>query len=244
MRRTLIGAVLVLLILGGVPDALSEDTSIPSAIVMIGDGCTGFLVSPRLVATASHCVSRPEGTMQVLLLVDGRRVVVDGVVVWDSAFQDTEGNVPGALRDSTLDFALILLPVPRDQFLAFDTRVPAAGTQVFTLGNSTGIFHWPANMLFVGAFWHKKLGDIFVYRGDVWPGASGSPFLLNGRVIGILTHGVVDANPPLVVGAPSSRLVLAVEDYQRFGDMRYCLVKDREGKDVRVLCRAGTARSS
>lgn len=244
MKRFLL-AVLVVLMIGGFLRAHAQDASsapVTHAVVSVGDGCTGFVIRPTLVATASHCVGQPDGRARVTLVVGGQRREVDGRVVWDSVFQDFPGNT--GVIDPALDFALILLPVAHERVVSFDLRVPSPGTPLETWGTAGGIFHWPATLHLVGLFWHVKIGDVLVTRGDTYPGASGSSIFLNGRVVGIITHGIIDASPlPIIMGAPSYRLVRGVEDYDRYGAMRFCSQTQPDGRVLRIICR-GDVRAS
>lgn len=166
---------------------------------IVDGGCTGLEVRPRLVFTASHCV--PLVGMKLLL----RRM--------DPTANQEDIQARVLADDPRRDMALVRIvdPTPSFQPLALEAcPVQPRFQRLWTYGFSAGMAGWEAELEYVGR-WNQPVERrwVTVYRGPVYPGASGSTVWNEDRqcLVGMITHGFISQDPPLVWGGDGYEIV-------------------------------------
>jgi S1-C subfamily serine protease len=153
------------------------DEAAPSVVfIAAGDGFgSGFVVAPGLVLTSAHVVRDDRVN---LVSLDGRKLrgrVVERAAGADLALVEAEG-----------------LPRP----LALELAAPRVGAFVAAIAHGRGGV-WSLNVGIVSNLYPDRAGDahaILQTQIPLAPGASGGPVLdRQGRVVGIVTAGIVDA---------------------------------------------------
>ncbi|MDD4976451.1 MAG: serine protease [Bacteriovorax sp.] len=161
---------------------------------VLGPKCTGFLVAPNVVATAGHCMTKPEDCSNFYWAFDYKlksaqdsaytKIPADNVYtckrVLAQKFEALEG----------IDFTLIQLDREvkgRDPLaLDFSSESPV-GTLLFVLGypSSTPLKYTDAGTI------SKSLEKVFYSNLDTFGGNSGSPVFeaSTGKVTGIVSMG-------------------------------------------------------
>lgn len=203
MRRG--GAVMLALILVGLVFAGRTDTVLSLPVVRVNGRCTGWVVSPGVVATASHCVGM-EGD-------EARVEFTAGYFVSAKIVRDVRAH------DYSLDLAFLQLPyrTPARWPLAGPECLPSVGEQVEVTHASIAL--WPPLVTkaeSLGVRHQPRLGWVVVLRGFVYPGASGSPVRKECGVVGMITHGIV-GSPSIVFGPISGRIRNA---FKEIGEVR------------------------
>jgi S1-C subfamily serine protease len=153
------------------------DEAAPSVVFIAGsDGFgSGFVVAPGLVLTSAHVVHDEHVN---LVLLDGRKLrgrVVERAAGADLALVEAAG-----------------LPRP----LPLELAAPRVGAYAAAIAHGRGGV-WSLNIGIVSNLYPDRAGDtraILQTQIPLAPGASGGPVLdRQGRVIGVVTAGMVDA---------------------------------------------------
>jgi len=191
------------------------------SIGMVNDECTGEAIGPDLFMTASHCTGNLGGTVDFYIREGVAKREYVGINVWDS-YYIPRSNL---LREG-LDLCLVRV-VKGGTFkhwLSFNPSIPKPNTYGINISMSLGLEYWVRTVGIEGMYHDSQFGWVIVYRGDMYPGASGSVVLQDGKIVGILTHGVFTSE--LFVGATAGRILQAVRDYRWNGDMVIVLEND------------------
>lgn len=167
----------------------------------LGPWCSGFLVAPRIVATAGHCAFRTVGGRQSppvpTSVVFGFRMFDSRSVrrVFDNSQIYRVTSVIGATENGDeTDWGLYELDRPVTDHRIVSIRRSgkiADGATVYTVGHPSGL---PAKVA-AGATVRDNTGqDIFRATLDAYGGNSGSPVVnaSSGTVEGILVNGEWD----------------------------------------------------
>jgi len=220
MRRILFVFVALALLAGGTT-GLSATEDPARAIARINGICTAEVIRPMLAVTASHCVGFIGGDEELEFVRGHAIITVEGTLVWDSLWFD--GDTDG------LDLAFVQLAQPWPHQLRLARLLPSSfPTYGYSVSAALGSIPFFKRLLLVEDMKHVSgLGWVLVYRGDTYPGASGSAVLdMSGEVIGLITHGYSAAHPPVLLGAAVGRIATALRDYDRRGRMVRCGEKD------------------
>ncbi len=235
-------------IVRGVPDR-GRDPSVV-AIDVAGEGlCSGTLISPRLVLTARHCVSRtapvvecpPQGpqVFETRPATDFEILTGDDLVSVRRVARGLAVVSPGGLTLCDADIAILLLDVPVTSVkpLPLRSRGPAVGDRVRTVGygatSDDGVAgrkmlreHVP--VLEVG-------GAEFTVGEATCQGDSGGPAIDEdtGEVIGILSRG-----GPSCEGADVYNVYTRVDAYSWLVEEAFVQI---EGLDAAEKADAGKA---
>lgn len=162
--------------------------------------CTGLSVSAQLVLTASHCVGLV-GDAVTLVWMKNRSLTRVGRVVHD---------VPRT------DYACVRLfyPVPRWYWIT-GTRQASQGEKLWGYTASLGLLGWEAEAWVEGIFDQVRASGprrVMVLRAVAYPGASGAIFWdASGGPQMMLTHGLLEQTPPLVMGPTADQLTCGAE---------------------------------
>lgn len=98
-------------------------------------------------------------------------------------------------QDASKDLALLATAAPVNKItpVLFAHEIPAPGSKVITIGTPVGFSHSISDGI-LSAVKRGKDGDTIQFTAPISPGSSGSPlFDENGKVIGIVTSQIVDA---------------------------------------------------
>jgi len=184
-------------------------TAAPSWIRAVGyiDGqCTVWAVRPFLLVTASHCVYRPGDTHDTYYIRGVQEVKVPAMVVWD-----------GAWADEFSDLALLVPDVPWPVALPLASPIPSPGTPGVAATYTLGMRWWTVPVEILGLTHVQERGWMILFRGDVASGSSGSPILVDNKVVGVISAGVVTLR--LHVATPAGPLARAIRSYDKYGPM-------------------------
>lgn len=152
--------------------------------------CSAFLVGPRLVATARHCVRKARGRR--LWAVFGYEVLRDGTVRTLLAETDVYSTQPVVQGSGSADYALLRLDrdVPDRERLNLSPSAVATGARLLAVGYPDGL----PQKFAPGARARPGGTEYFRANLDTYGGSSGSPVLneLTGAVEGMLIRGGPD----------------------------------------------------
>jgi hypothetical protein len=214
--RTLLVLLLTAALLGG-PILPAQSGSGPAAAIgMVNEVCTGEAISPYLFITASHC-TRDVGELVRFYIRDGvaKREYL-GINVWDSYYDQRDKSIVEGL-----DLSIVRLIGGGEfkNYLSFYPRIPAPDTPGLNIGMSIGLEYWTAPVRIQRMYHDVDLGWILVYRGDIYPGVSGGVVLVDGKIVGIVTHGLRNTYPGIHMGATAGRIMAAIRDLNKHGEM-------------------------
>lgn len=171
----------------------------PRAVGHSDEGCTVVAVRPKLLITASHCVSRPGWEQTAYYYRGARSVPVTALVVWDGAFSERYA-----------DLALLVPETPWPTTLPLARFTPPPDTPAIVYGYLLGATQQAVRVQ-VGGFaevaGHGWMLSIF---GPIGPGNSGGPVVVRGEIVGI----VVAVYLPLLRGiaVPAGTVASAIRD--------------------------------
>ena len=199
------------------------------AIGYMETGCTAEFIRPTLLMTAAHCMeekiwmwSLPGEPGKVFKIEftdpDGRKTVLEAKLVWVS------DRRPESQTEDGLDIAFLTVRDPWPYVLKFETR-PLTGFPIKgrNISMALGLKYWDVTLDLVGYFEVAELGHVLVVRGDTAPGSSGSVVLVSGKIVSMITHGTRGLLiPPLHIGATAKRILGALADLDRYGEMYVC----------------------
>lgn len=202
------------------------------AIGFVNSVCTGQMISPTLLITASHCVGLPQQEVRVVFrnVTTQERRPYTGTVVWDGAYFYSSSGV----RE---DIAIVRLSMEYPHRLRITSELPPRTAQVRVIGFGMGIPHWDRWLRIEGLYDMDGYGRVLIVRGEQLPGASGSLMLYRGVGVAMVTNGTNFLQPPIIFGPIGSRLQEAVADLVESGEMRFCERKEGD-RTVRYVCRS------
>lgn len=175
-------ALSVLMFTGGLAGASYNTLAQSVKRMALADGvCTAWATAPERYVTAGHC----------------------------TGFGATIGGLPATLLrvDEEHDLALYAVVGDTAPGLPLATRAPRIGDHVVTIGYPHGIPNALITVGHIGGGSLPGLTGALITDAPSAPGASGGPYLVNGRVVGVLTAGTQ---------VPALTLGTALKDLKEF----------------------------
>lgn len=234
MRAALLLLVLLLL-MPAIPASAAAPVNAVGTISTIDawfgayEACSVWAVRPKLLVTAAHCVQEsifgfPTGksvgeTRTVTFYRGVTKHSMKAKVVWDSFWWGDEG----------LDVAFLVPEKPWPAVLPLASLLPKKGDKAEFLAFTLGIRRWTGYGVFDGLYDVNGLGWMLIYRSDyTGGGASGSPVIVNGKVVGMHTHGYTPLRMGLAM--PVGRIRRALADLDMHGPMSIVQQPEQNGR--------------
>jgi hypothetical protein len=189
-----------------------------SAIGMVNEVCTGEAISPTLFITASHCVESIGDEVKFYIREGVAKREYVGINVWDSFWDDRD---PKIVERLDLSIVRAIKGGTFKHYLSFNPRIPSPNTNALNISMSVGLEYWTRPLVVQGMYHHPDLGWVLVYRGDIYPGASGSVVLVDGKIVGMVVYGIRYVYPGFHFGETAGRIMSALRDLQHRGEMVY-----------------------
>lgn len=185
----------------GDPNELKQN--IRESTFIVDRSCTGIAITPTVIVTASHCVPGVNLPVRIEKMLNPG-VTTKGQVIYDNVWKD------------------IALIKWLDGYTQHAWGVPCpirgSGKELWTYTYSLGMVGWDATLTYHGRF--RQFYDfldgvrdrwVTVFFGYAYPGASGAIVwdLDEGCPVGMITHGIPQASPPVVFGPDSWEIKMA-----------------------------------